>query len=254
MSGAIERNKRSGAVTTGLVALASLLLSSTALRAQINPATALGAAKAAAQAAQPAPAPQPRKSPAAQSSQSTGASKSAAPQNAAKPAGKAGKAQNPPANGVKTVPAAAKPSPPAPAAAPKKEVPKKVDIELPHEAAPLLKTAANNRRDPFSSLINRENHGLGSKESPLPPGKAGLQVESLIIQGLLRGPFGMIAVVENQQQRVYFLHEGDSLFDGRVDKINIDSVVFHEVGKDAFGKPLERDVTRRLIPSSGEQP
>jgi len=30
--------------------------------------------------------------------------------------------------------------------------------------------------------------------------------------------------------------------------------LFHEVGKDAFGKPIEREVTRKLNSSSGDQP
>jgi len=49
----------------------------------------------------------------------------------------------------------------------------------------------------------------------------------------------MIAVVSNPQSRTYFLREGDQLYDGRVEKIAMDGVSFHEVGKDAFGKPLE---------------
>lgn len=88
----------------------------------------------------------------------------------------------------------------------------------------------------------------------LPPGKAGLQVSTLILQGIVSGPGGMIAVVANPQKSVYFLHDGDALFDGRVEHIGMDGVMFHEFGKDAFGKPLEREVTRKLNPSSGEQP
>jgi len=64
----------------------------------------------------------------------------------------------------------------------------------------------------------------------------------------------MIAVVANPQRGVYFLREGDALFDGRVEHINMDAVTFHEVGKDAFGNPVEREVTKKLNPSSGEQP
>ena len=49
----------------------------------------------------------------------------------------------------------------------------------------------------------------------LPPGKSGLQVQTLNIEGIVGGPSGMIAVVANPQQRVYFLREGDQLFDGQ---------------------------------------
>ena len=87
----------------------------------------------------------------------------------------------------------------------------------------------------------------------LPPGKAGLQVASLRLDGIVRSPNGMIAVVTNPQARTYFLREGDKLYDGSVDKIGMDNVSFHELGKDAFGKPVERQVNKRLYSSAGEQ-
>jgi hypothetical protein len=107
------------------------------------------------------------------------------------------------------------------------------------------------RRDPFDALLNKARPGTGIPEN-LPPGKAGLVVGTLRINGIVSGARGMIAIVSNPQQRVYFLREGDKLYDGSVDKITIDGITFHELGKDAFGKPLERQVTKRLYPSPGE--
>jgi len=108
------------------------------------------------------------------------------------------------------------------------------------------------RRDPFESLINRQQGGGGAKN--LPPGKPGLQVSTLRLDGIVRAPNGMIAVVSNPQARVYFLREGDRLYDGSVEKITMDGVSFHEEGKDAFGKPVERQVNKRIYStSSGEQ-
>lgn len=108
------------------------------------------------------------------------------------------------------------------------------------------------RRDPFESLVGHEQGG-GGKTGPLPPGKAGLQVSTLRLDGIVRAPNGMIAVVSNPQLRTYFLREGDQLYDGRVEKIAMDGVSFHEVGKDAFGKPVERQVNKRIYASAGEQ-
>ena len=108
------------------------------------------------------------------------------------------------------------------------------------------------RRDPFESLTSRES-SAAKTASTLPMGKAGLQVSTLRIDGLVRTPNGMIAVVTSPQQRTYFLREGDQLYDGRVEKIMMDGVSFHEMGKDAFGKPVERKRTKRLYPSSGDQ-
>jgi Tfp pilus assembly protein PilP len=87
----------------------------------------------------------------------------------------------------------------------------------------------------------------------LPPGKGGLQINTLKVDGIVHSPNGMIAVVSNPQQRTYFLHEGDQLYDGKVEKIAMDGVSFHETGKDAFGKPTERQVNKRIYSNAGEE-
>ena len=107
------------------------------------------------------------------------------------------------------------------------------------------------RRDPFESLIGRQR-SAGGQTGPLPPGKAGLQVGTLRLDGVVRAPNGMICVVTNPQSRTYFLREGDQLYDGRVEKITMDAVSFHEVGKDAFGKLIEREVSKRIYSTPGE--
>jgi Tfp pilus assembly protein PilP len=108
------------------------------------------------------------------------------------------------------------------------------------------------RRDPFESLTSRQD-AAAKNAANLPPGKPGLQIGSLRLDGIVRAPNGMIAVVTNPQARTYFLREGDQLYDGRVEKIGMDNVSFHEVGKDAFGKPVERQVNKRIYSSAGEQ-
>jgi len=109
------------------------------------------------------------------------------------------------------------------------------------------------RRDPFESLVSRQQNQANAQKL-LPPGKAGLQVSTLRLDGIVKAPNGMIAVVTNPQARTYFLREGDQLYDGRVEKIAMDGVSFHEVGKDAFGKPVERQVNKRIYSSTpGEQ-
>ena len=109
------------------------------------------------------------------------------------------------------------------------------------------------RRDPFESLVSRQQNQANAQKL-LPPGKAGLQVSTLRLDGIVKAPNGMIAVVTNPQLRTYFLREGDQLYDGRVEKIAMDGVSFHEVGKDAFGKPVERQVNKRIYSSTpGEQ-
>jgi Tfp pilus assembly protein PilP len=179
-----------------------------------------------------------------------------APQ-AAKPASAAPAAKPPAAKPQGAKPAAKPSAKPAAKAAVKKATPKK-PVEQPAStetaAAGEGETGrAGARRDPFESLVSR-NQAAANAQKLLPPGKAGLQVSTLRLDGIVKAPNGMIAVVTNPQARTYFLREGDQLYDGRVEKIAMDGVSFHEMGKDAFGKPVERQVSKRIYSSTpGEQ-
>src|SRR5277367_3589524 len=198
-----------------VITLVGILLAAAApgLRAQANPATPVGA-------------------------------KSASPA----PAGKAS-----PQTGNQAAPAAKRPAKSAsdkPARAPRPAKP--VESPLDPDAAKSGEDAKSSRRDPFESLVMRQQ-AAAHAAAVLPPGKAGLQVSTLRLDGIVRAPSGMIAVVTNPQARTYFLREGDQLYDGRVEKIAMDGVSFHEMGKDAFGKPVERQVNKRIYSSAGEQ-
>jgi len=149
----------------------------------------------------------------------------------------------------------ATPNPKAAAEA-KAEAPKDVTRDIPKEGVlPAIVPVKENiaRRDPFSPLLAKEAAGNGTPLN-LPPGKPGLMVGSLHIDGIVNGPNGMIAIVSNPQQRVYFLREGDHLYDGQVEHITMDGISFHQTGKDPFGNAVEREVAKRLNPMSpGEQ-
>jgi Tfp pilus assembly protein PilP len=133
---------------------------------------------------------------------------------------------------------------------PAKPVETAVNLDAPKEGDQAAGTSS--RRDPFESLVARQQ-AQKNATAQLPPGKAGLQVSTLRLDGIVKAPNGMIAVVTNPQARTYFLREGDQLYDGRVEKIAMDGVSFHEIGKDAFGKPVERQVNKRIYSSAGEQ-
>jgi hypothetical protein len=236
------------------------------LHAQAKPASGTGTNPATPAAAKPAPqAAKPAEKTAAKPAAQTPAKPAAAPASAGqnKPAVSDSKKSVPtgakpaaPAGGVKAVPQAAKPATPVQKKAPKQAA-KKSSPKTAKPATSSANAAAQDKevkvakRDPFESLIGHE-HG-GGPTGPLPAGKAGLQVSTLRLDGIVRAPNGMIAVVSNPQSRTYFLRDGDQLFDGRVEKIAMDGVSFHEVGKDAFGKPVERQVNKRIYASAGEQ-
>jgi hypothetical protein len=220
------------------------------LRAQANPATPQSAKPAPAAAAKPAqqgakpgapaatkPAPQATK-PTPQAAKPAPAATKPAPQ-AVKPAGK-------PAGPAAAKPAAKAKGKPTGKRAAKRAVEKpSTPGTAPAAAESEIKQA---RRDPFESLVGRQNKA----PTNLPPGKLGLQVSTLRLDGIVSSPNGMIAVVSNPQARTYFLREGDRLYDGSVEKISMDGVSFHEEGKDAFGKPVEHQVNKRIYSSPGE--
>jgi Tfp pilus assembly protein PilP len=224
-------------VMTGIL----LATAGSSLHAQSAPAVPpKAAAKAAAQA--PLPAAKPATPPAA------------APKTAAKPAAQTPAPKAPAQKAPAPAKAATAPKT-APAAKPaKKPVVRKTASPAPAKTggAPEASETKVSRRDPFESLTSRQEAAARAGAN-LPPGKAGLQVGTLRLDGIVRAPNGMIAVVTNPQARTYFLREGDQLYDGRVEKIAMDGVSFHEVGKDAFGKPVERQVNKRIYSSAGEQ-
>ena len=251
----------------------TLAAAGSGLHAQTNPASGTGttpatraAGKSAQQSAKPAaqtPA-KPAAAPASPAQNKTAVPASAGQNKPAAPAANkptaSGTKPAPPRTSVKTAGQTGKPSTPAAKASPKrapKQAAKKSArrITKPAASAKSSAPAADKepkvaKRDPFESLLGREQ---GGKTGPLPPGKAGLQVGTLRLDGVVRAPNGMIAVVSNPQSRTYFLREGDQLYDGRVEKIAMDGVSFHEIGKDAFGKPVERQVNKRIYASAGEQ-
>ena len=207
-------------------------------------------------ASQPAPAsakaPAPKATPAPAKAQAPAKSATQAPASAKPPAPKAAAAAptKAPAKGTQeSKPPVAAKAPPA-SKAPAKEAAKKT--AKPPAEKPAEEKVAVTRRDPFETLVNRAKPG-NAPPVDLPPGKAGLIVGSLRIDGIVHSSGGMIAIVSNPQQRVYFLREGDKLYDGSVEHITLEAISFQETGKDAFGKPLERQVTKRLYPSPGEQ-
>lgn len=137
---------------------------------------------------------------------------------------------------VQVAPAKATPA----KAAPAKATPKKV--------APTKRAEAPRgqlrRRDPFRSLVVRPED-LGGR--PLPPGKPGLVIAQLNLNGIVLTRAGNIAVVTMLgRNRAYFLRARDELFDGYVSQINPDNVVFKEKATDPFGKEYEREVIKQL--------
>jgi Tfp pilus assembly protein PilP len=102
------------------------------------------------------------------------------------------------------------------------------------------------RRDPFvSPVVNRSMLGSGCSS-----GKRCLAIDQINLKGIVKADSGMIAVVVNSLDKAYFLRENDPVFNGFVVKITGDSIIFKETVQDRLGKPLTREVTKKITTSA----
>ena len=107
----------------------------------------------------------------------------------------------------------------------------------------------SNRRDPFLNPLlfkKKEDVDEEVQRGNPPPGIAGMKINDVELLGFSIGPEGKTAVFKGTDKRVYFLHEGDRMFDGYVKVINLDSVQLIHETKMQSGKVLTQDVTKRL--------
>ena len=135
-------------------------------------------------------------------------------------------------------PFAAKAKPAAKPAAAKK--PAATAAKAPAAAAP------KGKRDPFVSPVMRAPGG--GPATCTGGGKKCLSIGEIALQGVVKSQNGMIAVVVNSAKKTYFLRENDPVFNGYVVKITGDSVVFREQATDNMGKPMTRDVVKKVSP------
>jgi len=120
------------------------------------------------------------------------------------------------------------------------EAPKAVEAPKPAKPEP-KKWAMNGKRDPFFSPVVQQSTGPGCST-----GKKCLDIGQINLRGVVKSENGFIAVVTNSLNKAYFLHENDPVFNGYVLRITGDSVVFQENVQDRLGKPLTREVVKRI--------
>jgi hypothetical protein len=107
-----------------------------------------------------------------------------------------------------------------------------------------------NRPDPFlNPLIQRKSKEEVDEEIPKgtpPPGIAGMSYNEVELLGMSVSPEGKTAVFRGNDKRVYFLREGDRLFDGYVKTITSDHVLLIRETKLRSGRVLTEEITKRL--------
>ncbi len=112
--------------------------------------------------------------------------------------------------------------------------------ETPAATAP----AGPRKRDPFVNPV-REAGGAGIPCTG--GGKRCLVIGETTLRGVVKSPTGMIAVVESNAQKTYFLRVNDAVYQGYVLRITGDSVVFRENVMDNLGHITPREVVKRVL-------
>ena len=165
------------------------------------------------------------------------ATKTTAPKTTAAPAKAAAKAPAKAAPAPAKTHTAAKPATKAPtkeATAKRSEVAKSIAPEV-----------ARNRRDPFISPIRLQEDRMKSNPA-CTTGARCLVISQVVLKGVVKTQNGWIAMVENAAKKQYNLHEKDAVQNGVVTKITGDSIVFTETVTDPLGRPVSREVVKRV--------
>jgi len=103
------------------------------------------------------------------------------------------------------------------------------------------------RRDPFVSPIRLA--GPTGPGANCTGGKRCLSIPELVLAGTVKDISGkMMAVVVTSAKKTYTLREKDQVFNGSVEKITTDSVIFREFVRDAIGRESAREVVKKVNP------
>ncbi len=101
------------------------------------------------------------------------------------------------------------------------------------------------RRDPFRSLVDSLTR---IKKGPRPSGIAGMLIGEVDLVGIVKKGARYIAFFNGSDNKGYFLKVGDTLYDGKIIKIDRSSgsVVFRQEVNDPRSIKPYRDVTKKL--------
>ncbi|MEE9291343.1 MAG: hypothetical protein V3U83_00295 [Acidobacteriota bacterium] len=101
------------------------------------------------------------------------------------------------------------------------------------------------RRDPFRSLVDSL---LAGKPGARPRGIRGMLIAEVDLVGIVQKGRSAIAFFNGSDNKGYFLRVGDTLYDGKITRINRNTgvVVFRQEVNDPRSIKPYRDVTKRL--------
>jgi len=101
------------------------------------------------------------------------------------------------------------------------------------------------RRDPFRSLVDPLN---SISKGPRPRGIAGMLISEVDLVGIVQKGRESVAFFNGSDNKGYFLRVGDTLYDGKITKIDRSSgtVMFRQDVNDPRSIKPYRDVSKRL--------
>jgi type IV pilus assembly protein PilP len=99
------------------------------------------------------------------------------------------------------------------------------------------------RRDPFRSLLVREQNRGGPER---PPGIAGIAIDDLVVHGIWKTRSGYVAQIRATDNKSYLIRAGDLLYDGEVTRVGPNEVQFRQNLNDPQSVKPFREVTKQL--------
>ncbi len=99
------------------------------------------------------------------------------------------------------------------------------------------------RRDPFRSLLVREQNRGGPER---PPGIAGISIDDLVVHGIWKTKAGYVAQIRATDNKSYLIRSGDLLYDGEVIRVGPNEVSFRQNLNDPQSVKPFREVTKQL--------
>jgi len=102
------------------------------------------------------------------------------------------------------------------------------------------------RRDPFIDLLRGKNISNIKREAK--EGIAGLLTDELDLEGIILKRGKYIALFKGPDGKPYDVYVGDSVYDGEVIKIDMNTVYFKRFLTLALGGTKEKIITKSLIP------
>ena len=104
---------------------------------------------------------------------------------------------------------------------------------------------ARGRRDPFVSLALGVNV---FPEGPRPPGLQGMLIQEVSLRGIVKTLDGYIAMIQGTDNKSYFARAGERLYDGNIQEIDDDKVVFRQEINDPLRIEKFQQVEKTLHP------